>query len=519
MVKNINFKNSTKLFLILLILVPVFASFLVKTLVWDNPNNKWVIEDLYYKAKLSDKLTLAPIINQNINSLYEVNDASKLNSILVSKVATPKSNKDIINEVLEAKKTNKKISISGARHSMGGQVAYKDSIHLDMTKYDKISYESSDNSVTVESGATWKQIQVELAKQNRAVRVMQDSNIFTVGGSIGSNVHGKDVRYGSLIESINWLKIVNADGIEEKITPASGLFNYVLGGFGMFGVVTEVNLKTDPDTIYKYNVANIGIKDFYKKFIDLSNDPKVEQLEAQVSVSNDNLLKDTQVYYFEKTEEKSSDINRDVSGENSIWLRKLVYRISRESDLGKNFRWWMQANIGPSLDPKFVSRNGAMAAPFRTLQLEDEKTTDILQEYFIPIEKSADFINFYRETLQKNNINIVNCTIRKTNKDTQAVVSYGKSEMLGFVCYYKIDKADTGKQQMQKLHKEIGKWLVENQGTFYLTYQNYFEDDVLFKIYPELNKLFVEKTKYDPDEVFYSQWYENVKNKRDNLQG
>jgi decaprenylphospho-beta-D-ribofuranose 2-oxidase len=81
---------------------------------------------------------------------------------------------------------------------MGGQ-NLGEQIHLDMNGYDKIlDFEASSHSVTVESGITWKQLQTFLATKSRAVRVMQDSNIFTIGGSIGSNVHGKDVRYGSL---------------------------------------------------------------------------------------------------------------------------------------------------------------------------------------------------------------------------------------------------------------------------------------------------------------------------------
>src|SRR5438132_2499598 len=128
-----------------------------------------------------------------------------------------------------------------------------------MTQMDSVSYTDSDQTVTDCPEATWRQIQTTLSQHGRAVRVMQDSNIFSVGGSLSVNAHGKDPRYGSLIESVNSLKLVTADGreIQCERTQQQDLFSAVIGGYGTLGIITEVNLKTTANSSYAFSLISV----------------------------------------------------------------------------------------------------------------------------------------------------------------------------------------------------------------------------------------------------------------------
>ncbi len=180
----------------------------IKAYIWDDPTKQWLITDLFPYEDETHKLTLAPPLGTLLT------DASHLNSSIVAEIRSPKTVAEIIKAVRDAQSTNRKISLSGIRHSMGGQALGRDTLHLDMTHMDSVRYNDSDQTVTVGPGATWRQVQTALSQHDRAVRVMQDSNIFSVGGSLSVNAHGKDPRYGSLIESVNYLKMVTADGKE-----------------------------------------------------------------------------------------------------------------------------------------------------------------------------------------------------------------------------------------------------------------------------------------------------------------
>ncbi len=482
----------------------------LKFLVWDRDNYRWLIEDLYYRPPIDTKLTLAPALTDISRDKFRaatITDASRLEPTPVAAIYQPQSVDEIRHLIATAQRTGHKISMSGARHSMGGQIAAPNSLHLDLLKFDRVIY-NADTTVTVASGATWQQIQRELGKHGRAVRVMQDSNIFSVGGSLSVNAHGKDPRFGSLIESVVSFKLLNAQGVEINCSRTENpeLFRATIGGMGLFGVITNVVLKTEPNSTYKYTVVHKPIEqaiDFMEAQIKRSN---LESIEAQVSIDRDNYIKAAQIYYFDKVPTNPQLVD-DVSGDNSIWLRKLVYRTSRANNWGRQFRWFMQQQIGSRLDPSQLTRNSAMAAPFRTLQLNDPQTTDVLQEYFIPVAKVPEFIAAYRKMLLTHDMQLLNVTIRKVKPDTEALVSYAHTDMYAFVSYYKIPKAETGTAQMTRFTRQMMDYLQTIDGKFYLAYRGYYSRSQIHQMYPQLKTLFQLKQTYDPTELFSNKWY------------
>jgi FAD/FMN-containing dehydrogenase len=95
------------------------------------------------------------------------------------------------------------VSIAGKKHSQGGQTSITGGIVLDMTAFNHILHlDQNTKVITVESGVTWGQIQDYVNPYGLAVEVQQSSNIFTVGGSLGVNAHGRDPRFGPVIETV-----------------------------------------------------------------------------------------------------------------------------------------------------------------------------------------------------------------------------------------------------------------------------------------------------------------------------
>ncbi len=477
----------------------------IKAYIWDDPSKQWLLTDLFHNENETYKLTLAP------PSGTLLTDASHLNSSIVEEIRSPKTVAEIIKAVRDAKSTNKKISLSGIRHSMGGQALGLNTLHLDMTQMDSVRYNDSDQTVTVGPGATWRQVQTSLSQHNRAVRVMQDSNIFSVGGSLSVNAHGKDPRYGSLIGSVNYLKMVTADGKEilcDK-TQNKDLFSAVIGGYGLLGIITEVNLLTTQNSIYAFSLIPTQTHSVIDTLESLSKNPENRLLEAHLSVDGERFLTESLIYTY--AEAKSSAKPKDeLDGENSIWLRKVIFQASRTSNFGKFLRWELEKYLSPLIEPKTVSRNTAMAVPVRFLQNPDPHTTDILQEYFVPTEQANDFLERYKKLVKKYNINLLNVTIRKVNKDINALVSYAQKDMYGFVVYYKINQNSIDTQTLNAFTRELNDYLISIKATYYLCYGSYYSQSQLTTMYPEIRKLFVLKTQQDPDRLFSNLWYENI---------
>jgi FAD/FMN-containing dehydrogenase len=91
-------------------------------------------------------------------------------------------------------------------------------------------------------GATWCDIQKTANTTGLAVRVMQASNIFSIGGSLSVNCHGWDHKSGSLRNTVAAISIINSKGQLLRLTPNDELFDYVIGGYGWFGVIVEAEI-------------------------------------------------------------------------------------------------------------------------------------------------------------------------------------------------------------------------------------------------------------------------------------
>jgi hypothetical protein len=119
-----------------------------------------------------------------------INDASCLNRTFVLGLVQVATVDDVRNALQFARESRVKVSIAGVRHSMGGHAFARNAIVLDMTRFNRMSLDAEQRVLIVQAGATWHDIQTYLHPRF-AVKAMQSTDIFTVGGSISVNAHGE----------------------------------------------------------------------------------------------------------------------------------------------------------------------------------------------------------------------------------------------------------------------------------------------------------------------------------------
>jgi hypothetical protein len=90
-------------------------------------------------------------------------DASRMNATRVAQVVPvarePAQAQAQIRQLLQqARKEQLKISIAGAKHSMGGHTIYPDGIVLDMLSFDAMELDTEKKILRVGAGARWSQV-------------------------------------------------------------------------------------------------------------------------------------------------------------------------------------------------------------------------------------------------------------------------------------------------------------------------------------------------------------------------
>src|SRR4030095_16476568 len=88
-----------------------------------------------------------------------INDASCLNRTPVYGIIQIRSADDVKEALRLARVQGLKVAIAGVRHSMGGHAFARAALVLDLTAFNRMSLNESERSLTVQSGATWHDIQ------------------------------------------------------------------------------------------------------------------------------------------------------------------------------------------------------------------------------------------------------------------------------------------------------------------------------------------------------------------------
>jgi hypothetical protein len=187
----------------------------------------------------------------------EVNDIhSQLNSTCVARVVRPESLEQLRESILEARREGLAISISGSRHSMGGQQFGAGMVLLDMRGLNRvIALRPDSKTIEAEAGIEWPELLNELT-QRQAGRESQ-LGIFqkqtgaarlSLGGALASNVHGRGLNLKPFINDVESFELMNAEGgvIRCDRSASPDLFRLVIGGYGLFGVITSVRLRLRP---------------------------------------------------------------------------------------------------------------------------------------------------------------------------------------------------------------------------------------------------------------------------------
>ena len=158
----------------------------------------------------------SPVMSQNPLVLNDVH--SRLNATEVAEIIQPKTTADVVAAVRRAEASGLQVSISGARHSMGGQQFAKGSLHLSMRSMNRaLSLDLTRRLVRAEAGITWTELLEELEKRQSNEPTLltfhqkqTGADELTLGGAVSSNIHGRGLNWQPLVQDLESVTLVKA---------------------------------------------------------------------------------------------------------------------------------------------------------------------------------------------------------------------------------------------------------------------------------------------------------------------
>ena len=429
-----------------------------------------------------------------------VNDVTRLNPVAVERVVAPTTTEEVVAAV---RSHPGPIAIGGGRFSQGGQTATDGALHLDLRQMNRIlDFSPRARTITVQAGVRWRDIQERIDSAGLAVRIMQTYANFTVGGSLSVNAHGRYVGQGPVILSVREIELVLADGTVVEASPSrnAAIFYGAIGGYGGLGVITRVTLDLADNARLRRVDETMPVTAYREWFFRRVRDS------ASVVFHNADIypngFETVHAVSFVETGDSVTVPDRLIPRNRPYGVNRFAYWVISEWPFGKTIR---RRIIDPLVyrGSPVVWRN--YEASYDVAELEPrsrERSTYVLQEYFVPVERFDEFVPRMAAVLRHHDVNAINVSIRHAKGDPGSLLAWARSEVFAFVLYYKQATHVRERERVATWTRELIDSVLASGGSYYLPYQPHATKAQFLRAYPRAPEFFALKRRLDPGNKF-----------------
>jgi FAD/FMN-containing dehydrogenase len=443
-----------------------------------------------------------------------VDDMSRLNKTHVAEVwdipDDPTEAEQQLRDLLHrAQRDHLHVSIAGARHSMGGHTIYPEGVYLNMLPFKRMDLDADRKILHVGAGARWADVIAFLDPKGFSVSIMQATHNFSVGGSLSVNCHGWQHERSPIASSVESFRLMKAGGEIVRCSREENaeLFRLTLGGYGLFGVILDVDLRVVPNAAY-FPEAPLVVptQEYVRRFRE-----QVKQYgDVTMAIGRLDIDPDSKVFLhkavitlFRPTAKPIPALKSPGYGT----LRREALLAEIGSDAGKHMRWDLELAAGEKIKHQVFSRNQLLNEDAELFQGHKAESTEILHEYFIPAQAFERFLEQVRVIVPRHQGDLLHVTIRDVNRDRDIWLNYAAQDMFAFVMLFSQTRNDDGEKRMEAMTRELIDAALASEGTFYLPYRLHATPEQFHRAYPMGRAFFEKKRQYDPDELYQNQFY------------
>ena len=254
-----------------------------------------------------------------------LNDASRLNPTPVARhlVAKPDNEAAFIaqlrQELKEAAAAKRPFAVGVARHSMGGQSIPRDGTALTL---DAVSCQPDTAAKTfrVNAGTRWRDVIKALDPLGFSPAVMQSNNDFGVASTFSVNAHGWPVPYGPFGATVRSIRLMLADGsiLTCSRTENAELFGLAMGGYGVFGVILDLEVEMVENVMLKPKFEVLPGKEFGPRFIAALSAEGVKMAYGRLSVARANFFDEGMIVTYRPVPAPAAGLPSATAGQFSI---------------------------------------------------------------------------------------------------------------------------------------------------------------------------------------------------------
>ena len=137
--------------------------------------------------------------------------------------------------------------------------------------------------------------------------------------------------------------------------------------------------------------------------------------------------------------------------------------------------------------------------------------TEMITEMNVPRPALKGFLDEVREDFRKNETELIYGTVRLIERDGESFLPWAKQPYACTIFNLYTVHSPEGLQRSADAFRRLIDMAARRGGTYYLTYHRYATRDQIERCYPEFAQFLRLKKKYDPEELFQSDWYRHYR--------
>jgi len=454
-----------------------------------------------------------------------VNDVhTGLNPTLVSQIVRPTSGAEVETLLKDCHRRSVALSVSGSRHAAGGQQFAANSLLLDMRALNRVvGLDSTTGVLHVEAGIEWPElIQGYLALQKDdprwGIRQKQGgADRMTLGGTISANAHGHCLGAGPIVSDLEWIDVVTTEGTTKRCSRKENkeLFSLVVGGYGLFGVVTAVGLRLSPRRKLKRRVETRTTAELAALIAKRTSagDP-YGYFQYSIDETSGDFLRTGILTTYEavKPETPLTPDAADIDARMLTALLELAHK-----DRGSAYRRYAKIELAKDGTVEWSDLHQLSTyVPGYHADIEKRlgpgsEGADLIVEVYVPPRDLIPFLEDARRILLTGELPLVYGVIRFIEPDKETFLPWAKKRYACVIFTPHTSIETNALHKTGEICRQLLRAATKRGGSFYLTYNRFATREDLSWAYPKFAEFLAMKQKYDPQETLQSEWYRHYK--------
>jgi FAD/FMN-containing dehydrogenase len=455
-----------------------------------------------------------------------VNDIhSQLSATRVHRIEEPETLDAVRNVLRSAQRENRAVCIAGGRHAMGAQAFATDGALIDIRKLNRmVAFDTERGLLEVESGMQWPQLFSELtaAQQGQArqwgfSQKQTGADRLTMGGCVSANVHGRGLTLPPFVGDVESFTLLDARGelVNCSRTDNPELFRLAIGGYGLFGFIYSITLRLVPRLKVQRVVEVRDADGISSAFAGRIRDGFLfGDFQYDIDNQSDGFLRRGVFSCYRPVadstpmpESRKELADRDWTdllylahvGKAEAFERYAAYYLSTDGQL-----YWSdehQMSFYPDNYHRSIDRTTNPT----------QSSTEAITEIYCERESLDCFLADVREYVRRNNVEIIYGTIRLIEQDKESFLAWAKKPYACVIFNLHVVHTPDGLRHSADAFRRLIDIGIKHGGSYYPTYHKHATRKQVESCFPQFGEFLKLKRKYDPTELFQSDWYRHYR--------